>query len=169
MLSAKQKRNMVSSKYSNYNSCIFFPDISVNHPPNITSKIAYYALYRESLELTFDVVDPEQMPVTISLADGNPKEAVMKDNVFHWNVTTTKTTAFYLKATDACQASSTFNFTVSLVSCPCQNNGSCSPLKPRGSGFYLCNCPPGFKGAMCNTNIDDCKSYPCSQGIFIDF
>ena len=58
------------------------------------------------------------MPVTISLTDGNLKEAVMKDNVFYWNVTTTKTTTFYLKATDACHASSIFNFTVSLVSCP---------------------------------------------------
>jgi len=109
------------------------------------------------------------MPVKISLADGNPKEAVMKDNAFYWNFTTTKATTFYLKATDVCLASSTFNFTVSLVSCQCQNNGSCSPLKPRGSGFYSCNCPPGFKGAKCETNIDDCQSYPCSQGIFIDF
>jgi len=117
----------------------------------------------------FDAVDPEDIPVTISLTDENPKEAVMTDNVFRWTVTTNKTTTFQLKATDTCQASSTFTFSVSLVRCPCRNNGNCSPLKPRGSGFYSCNCPPGFTGKECEINTDDCKSYPCFQGIFIDF
>ncbi|XP_078371975.1 von Willebrand factor D and EGF domain-containing protein-like isoform X3 [Oculina patagonica] len=140
----------------------------VNHPPNITSQTAYYALYQENLELAFDVFDPEGMPVTLSLMDGSPKEAVMKDNVFYWNVTAAKTTTFYLEATDACQASSIFNFTVSLVDCQCQNNGSCSPVKPRGTGYYLCNCLPGFKGTKCETNIDECQSYPCSQGRCVD-
>lgn len=139
----------------------------MNHPPNITSQRAYYALYQENLELVFDVLDPEGMPVTLSLMDGSPKEAVMKDNVFYWNVTSTKTTTFYIKATDACQASSIFNFTVSLVDCQCQNNGSCSPVKPRGTGYYLCNCLLGFKGTKCETNIDECQSYPCYQGISV--
>lgn len=139
--------------------------VSVNHPPNVTSEIAYYALYQENLKLVFDVVDPEGMPVTLSLMDGSPKEAVMTGNVFYWNVTATKTTTFYIKATDACKASSTFNFTVSLVGCQCQNNGSCSPVEPRGRGYYFCNCLPGFKGKECETNIDECKSFPCFQGI----
>lgn len=143
-----------------------FCEIAVNLPPNITSQSAYYALYEEHLRLAFEAVDPEGMPVTISLMDGSPSGAVMKGNVFYWNATSTKTTTFYLKATDACQASSTFNFSVSLVGCQCQNNGSCSPVEPRGTGYYLCNCPPGFKGEKCETNVDECKSYPCTQGIF---
>lgn len=139
--------------------------IAGNLPPEITSEATYFALYQETLKLIFEAVDPEGMPVTISLTDENPKGAVMVDNVFGWTVTTRTETTFHLKATDACNASSTFSFTVSLVRCPCKNNGNCSPLKPRGSGFYLCNCPPGFTGEKCQTDIDDCKSYPCFQGI----
>lgn len=136
----------------------------MNHPPTVTSKLAYYALPGENLQLTIDTVDPEGMPVTISLMDGSPKEAVSKADVIYWNVTGNTTTTFYLKATDSCFNSSTFNFTVSLVACPCKNNGRCSPVEPRGSGYYLCTCADGFTGATCETNIDECQSYPCLQG-----
>ncbi|KAL9972518.1 hypothetical protein ACROYT_G018840 [Oculina patagonica] len=52
----------------------------------------------------------------------------------------------------------------------CQNNGSCvpHPKKPRGSGYYKCDCLPGFTGDKCETNIDECQSYPCLRGQCID-
>ena len=106
------------------------------------------------------------MPVTVSLMVGSPSDAVMRDNVLVWNATNDAETMFFLKATDACGAVSIFNITVSLVVCPCQNNGSCSPHpnKPRGSDFYQCNCVPGFTGDTCETNIDECQTYPCLRG-----
>ena len=106
------------------------------------------------------------MPVTVSLMVGSPSDAVMRDNVLVWNATNDAETMFFLKATDACGAVSIFNITVSLVVCPCQNNGSCSPhpSKPRGSDFYQCNCVPGFTGDTCETNIDECQTYPCLRG-----
>ena len=107
------------------------------------------------------------MPVTISLLDGGPKDAMLRDNILHWNVTSDRINIFHLRATDICRASTTFNITISLVSCQCQNNGRCSPVAPRGSGFYLCECSPGFTGAKCETNIDECQTYPCVQGIFL--
>lgn len=107
------------------------------------------------------------MPVIISLLGGGPKDAMLRDNILHWNVTSDRITIFHLRATDICSASTTFNITISLVNCQCQNNGSCSPVAPRGSGFYLCECPPGFTGAKCETNIDECQTYPCVQGIFL--
>ena len=143
---------------------ISFSSFLVNHPPIVTSELAYYALRGENLELTIDTNDPEGMPVTISLMNGSPKEAVSKGNVIYWNVTGNPTTAFYLKATDSCFNSSTFNFTVSIVACPCKNNGSCSPVEPRGSGYYLCACADGFAGKNCETDIDECQSFPCLQG-----
>ncbi|XP_078371962.1 von Willebrand factor D and EGF domain-containing protein-like isoform X7 [Oculina patagonica] len=137
-----------------------------NLPPQFALTTNYYAIFQENLELTIDVSDQEGMPVTVSLMNGGQSEAAMRDNVLVWTATNDTTTMFSLKATDACQAFSTLNITISLVICPCQNNGSCvaHPNKPRGSGYYECNCVPGFTGDQCETNIDECQSYPCLRG-----
>ena len=140
---------------------------TVNLAPEFSPTKDYYALFQEQLELTIDVSDPEGMPVTVSLMEGSPSEAVMRDNVLLWNVTSDAAkTQFFLKATDACQAVSMSNITVSLVVCQCQNNGRCVPHpdKPRGSGLYQCVCEPGFTGDKCETNIDECQSYRCLRG-----
>lgn len=87
-------------------------------------------MFQEPLEITIDVVDPEGMPVTVSLVNGSPNKALIVDNVLIWNATNDASSHFYLKATDACQATSYINITVSLVVCQCQNNGSCVPTGP---------------------------------------
>ena len=145
----------------------FYSPPSVNFPPKFPSKTEYFAVAKEILELTLDVVDPEGMPVTVSLMTGSPNKAVVRKNVLIWNATNDAKTEFFLKATDACQAKSFVNITVSLVVCQCQNNGSCvpHPNKPRGSGYYECDCLPGFTGNECETNIDECQlAYPCFRG-----
>ena len=147
---------------------------AVNLPPKFSPVTQYYALYQENLELPVKVLDPEGMPITVTLMDGSPNQAIIRDNVLFWNATNSPNTQFTLKATDACRAVSTLNITISLVVCPCQNNGKCipHPEKPRGSGLYQCNCAPGFTGDACGTNIDECQSYPCIRGnhsIFFEF
>ena len=141
-----------------------FSLLSVNHPPNITSKTNYFVVYGERLELPIEAIDPEGMPVSISLMDGSPKEALVQSNILIWNVATNKTKHFFLKATDACQASSTLNITITVNVCPCKNNGRCIPQNPRGEGSYLCNCASGFTGRYCETEINECQSYPCLRG-----
>ena len=143
---------------------VYYYILSVNHPPNATNITDYYAVYGERLELPIEVSDPEGMPITISLLEGSPKDATVNNGVLLWNVTTNKTTHFYFKATDACQASSTFNITVTVIFCSCQNNGKCVPQTPRGRGSYLCDCAPGYTGMNCSTEINECDSYPCFRG-----
>ena len=144
--------------------CQYLISISlVNQPPQFPGETEYFAVLEETLELNIDVTDPEGMPVTVSLQDGNPSNAVVRRNVLIWKATSNAKTQFFLKATDECQATSYATITVSLNVCPCQN-GRCVPIKPRGSGLYECWCAPGYTGDKCQTNIDDCLSYPCLRG-----
>ena len=138
--------------------------LSVNHPPNVTLESNYYVVYRENFKLPIEAVDPEGMPVTVSLQEGSPKKAMIWNNVLYWNVTTNQTTQFFFKARDACQASSTFNMTITVVPCPCNNSGQCVPQEPRGQRNYRCHCAAGYTGQYCSAEIDECASYPCLRG-----
>ncbi|KAG7276873.1 hypothetical protein CRUP_008010, partial [Coryphaenoides rupestris] len=50
---------------------------------------------------------------------------------------------------------------------PCRNDGSCEVISPtrRGDVFggYLCRCQPGFDGAHCQINVNDCADQPCKN------
>nr|XP_012611141.1 sushi, nidogen and EGF-like domain-containing protein 1 isoform X4 [Microcebus murinus]XP_020143668.1 sushi, nidogen and EGF-like domain-containing protein 1 isoform X4 [Microcebus murinus] len=43
---------------------------------------------------------------------------------------------------------------------PCRNGGSCRDLP----GAYVCQCPAGFVGTHCETEVDACDSSPCRHG-----
>ncbi|XP_071757584.1 lactadherin-like isoform X2 [Centroberyx gerrardi] len=51
---------------------------------------------------------------------------------------------------------------------PCKNDGSCEFFTPtrRGDVFneYICKCQPGFEGAHCQINVNDCAVQPCKNG-----
>ena len=47
-------------------------------------------------------------------------------------------------------------------SSPCLNGATC--FERFNSGGYLCACPPGFEGDMCEIDTDECGSDPCLNG-----
>ncbi|XP_067105088.1 lactadherin-like isoform X2 [Osmerus mordax] len=51
---------------------------------------------------------------------------------------------------------------------PCRNDGTCEVITStrRGDVFseYVCKCQPGFEGAHCQINVNDCANQPCRNG-----
>ena len=145
-----------------------FIHVLVNFPPNITTPRKRFALLGENLHLQLEGEDPESRPFVISLLAGSPAKAKISDKgVLFWKPETPKTELFFLKATDECNASSTFDLTIEIVACPCTNEGTCKPdvNYPRGSGMYFCECQPGYEGQRCEKEINECLSSPCIYGL----
>ena len=121
------------------------------------------------MQLRLQGEDPESRPFVISLMAGSPPEAKVTDmGVLLWKPKTNNPEKFYLKATDECNASSTFEMTIAIVACPCTEKGTCRPDRnhPRGSGMYVCECQPGYEGQRCEKEINECLSSPCIHGEF---
>ena len=143
--------------------------IAVNYPPNITTPNQRYALLGEDLQLQLEGEDPEERPFVISMMSGSPLGAKLTDQgVLQWRPQSAVKENFYFKATDECNASSTFEMSVEILTCPCTDKGVClpDPNHPRGSGMYYCDCQPGYEGQRCEREIDECLSNPCVHGRF---
>lgn len=44
---------------------------------------------------------------------------------------------------------------------PCVNGATCSNT---GQGSYTCSCRPGFTGASCEIQVNECAGSPCRNG-----
>ncbi|XP_078614537.1 uncharacterized protein LOC144883778 isoform X2 [Branchiostoma floridae x Branchiostoma japonicum] len=55
------------------------------------------------------------------------------------------------------------NNAIPCNSAPCQNNARCILAEDREGGYY-CNCPSGFEGRHCETDVNECASNPCRYG-----
>ncbi|XP_066587242.1 protein crumbs isoform X2 [Prorops nasuta] len=47
---------------------------------------------------------------------------------------------------------------------PCRNNGTCKEMNIRSRRDFLCECPHGFEGKLCEANVDDCVDVICPDG-----
>ena len=50
---------------------------------------------------------------------------------------------------------------------PCQNQSLCqngATCVDDGAGGHMCICSPGYMGASCQTEIDECSPRPCHNG-----
>lgn len=44
---------------------------------------------------------------------------------------------------------------------PCLNGATCTNT---GQGSYTCSCPPGYTGASCEIEVNECSGNPCRNG-----
>uniref|UniRef100_A0A3Q3M0G1 EGF-like domain-containing protein n=1 Tax=Labrus bergylta TaxID=56723 RepID=A0A3Q3M0G1_9LABR len=147
----------------------------VNEPPTFhrpQSNLRTFA--GENFVFQFAASDPEGSELLFQLEAG-PNGAVLSPaGLLIWRVPThpedglSRSVRFTLS--DECNAQTVSVFTtvtqIDVVPCGCQNGGSCvtDVHFPAGSGKYLCVCPEGKQGDLCDEDVDECLSSPCAVG-----
>lgn len=132
--------------------------------PRITTPATRYAILKENLELKIESYDPEGRPTTTKLISGEPGSRFTADNILYWSPKNNNTAKFTFLVADECNATSNTTIKVEVIKCQCLNGATCRPSLPRGSGMYSCECPLGFTGKLCETNVDDCHQSACVNG-----
>ncbi|XP_066302464.1 von Willebrand factor D and EGF domain-containing protein-like [Branchiostoma lanceolatum] len=144
----------------------------VNQAPRFNSPSTITKVSGENLTITIGAVDPEGRPVTFSQDTSSSTQVGVRlqpNGYLLWQGHDTAPFNMLITITDECGASSQQTFQFQIMDCPCQHDGVCIPdvTKPRGQGFYTCECP-GYSGQYCETEIDECASDPCTNGTCID-
>uniref|UniRef100_A0A7N6BSJ4 Uncharacterized protein n=1 Tax=Anabas testudineus TaxID=64144 RepID=A0A7N6BSJ4_ANATE len=145
----------------------------VNKPPTFhrpQSNLRTFA--GENFVFQFAASDPEGSELLFQL-EGGPKGAILSPaGLLIWRVPSLPEGAhqtrrsFSFTLSDECNAQSTITVEIDVVPCGCQNGGTCvtDVNFPAGSGKYLCVCPEGKQGDLCNEDVDECLSAPCTLG-----
>ncbi|KAM3585407.1 uncharacterized protein V6R79_017039 [Siganus canaliculatus] len=147
----------------------------VNEPPAFhRPQTGLRTFTGENFVFQFAASDPEGSALLFQLEDG-PRSAVLSPaGLLIWRVPSLpeqdgglqsrRSVRFTLS--DECNAQSTFTIEINVASCGCQSGGTCvtDVNFPAGSGRYLCVCPEGTRGDLCDEDVDECLSAPCTVG-----
>ncbi|XP_067439212.1 von Willebrand factor D and EGF domain-containing protein isoform X2 [Thunnus thynnus] len=150
----------------------------VNEPPAFHRPQADLRTFAgENFVFQFAASDPEGSALLFQLEEG-PKGAILSPaGLLIWRVPMLpeqegrqSSRSFRFTLSDECNAQSSFVIQIDVVPCGCQNGGSCvtDVNFPAGSGKYLCVCPEGKQGDLCDEDVDECLSSPCSVGVCIN-
>ncbi|XP_077583402.1 von Willebrand factor D and EGF domain-containing protein isoform X1 [Stigmatopora nigra] len=129
----------------------------------------------ENFVFQFAASDPEGSALLFQLVSG-PNGAILSPaGLLIWKVPPfpkeeQHLSTFVFTLSDECNAQATFTVQIHVVPCGCQNGGTCVTdfTFPVGSGKYLCECPNGKQGNLCDEDVDKCLSAPCGVGTCVN-